>query len=294
MGLDGRIDTLTILTLEDYNRLTGQQRTLNAGEVLACQLPYTGETLRVGQLELRVADRLTEFPITCGTSTEALADYTYLVVADREALLQLDAEQRAVYATSASYPTCEVTLRPSCGPDEMLQLHADCRQTATDFLQQLAASQGLPEDNYALTARCRQASADDFYILYGGYFFLGLFLGLLFLLATALIVYYKQVSEGYEDRQRFEIMQKVGMSAAEVRAAIRSQVLLVFFLPLGMAALHIAVAFPMLTRMLSIFGLSNLGLFAACTGVTLLVFCLGYILVYSLTAKKYYRIVHWA
>lgn len=137
----------------------------------------------------------------------------------------------------------------------------------------------------------RADNADFFYGMYGGFLFLGLFLGLVFLMATVLIIYYKQLSEGYDDKARFEIMQKVGLSRPEIRRAIRSQVLLVFFLPLGMAVIHIAFAFKMITKLLLIFNLTNIALFAACTLGTIAVFALIYGVVYLLTARVYYRIV---
>ena len=106
-----------------------------------------------------------------------------------------------------------------------------------------------------------------------------------------LIIYYKQLSEGYEDQGRYRIMQQVGMTPREVGDSIRSQVLLVFFLPLGMAALHLLAASPMLCRMLELFGLQDPPLFAACAAATLAVFCLVYALVYGLTARTYRRVV---
>ena len=125
----------------------------------------------------------------------------------------------------------------------------------------------------------------------GGLLFLGIFLGLLFVMATILIIYYKQISEGYDDRERYQIMKKVGMSKKEVRQSIRSQVLSVFFLPLLMAGVHIAFAFNIINRLLMIFNLYNTKLFMACTGGTIVVFALGYTLIYSMTAKTYYKIV---
>ena len=116
-------------------------------------------------------------------------------------------------------------------------------------------------------------------------------LGVLFLLGTALIIYYKQVSEGYEDQRRYQIMQQVGMSRREVGASIRGQILLVFFLPLLTAGLHILAAFPMLCRILELFGLHEVGMFALCTAGTLAVFAAVYALVYGLTARTYERIV---
>ena len=137
----------------------------------------------------------------------------------------------------------------------------------------------------------RQEMAEEFYTMYGGFLFLGVFLGLLFLMATVLIIYYKQVSEGYEDQRRYRIMQQVGMSRREVGASIRGQILLVFFLPLLATGLHILAAFPMLCRILELFGLYDVGLFALCTAGTLTVFAAVYALVYGLTARTYERIV---
>lgn len=137
----------------------------------------------------------------------------------------------------------------------------------------------------------RQEMAEEFYAMYGGFLFLGIFLGLLFLMATVLIIYYKQVSEGYDDRGRFRIMQQVGMTPKEVKATIRTQVLLMFFLPLVTAAIHIAFAFPLIKQIVFAFGLQNVHLFLLCTLGTFGVFALLYTFVYLLTARTYYRIV---
>jgi hypothetical protein len=136
-----------------------------------------------------------------------------------------------------------------------------------------------------------ESSRESFYSLYGGLFFIGIFLGLLFIMATVLIIYYKQIAEGYDDRERFEIMQKVGMSRAEVKQAIQSQVLTVFFLPLVTAVIHIAFAFKVITKLLEVLNLTNVQLYAGCTVVTILVFAVFYIIVYAVTARTYYNIV---
>lgn len=127
--------------------------------------------------------------------------------------------------------------------------------------------------------------------MYGGFFFLGLFLGTLFLMATVLIIYYKQISEGYEDQKRFEIMQKVGMSRREIKKAIGSQVLIVFFLPLVTACIHIVGAFKMISRLEMALGLSNIQIFVWCTILVAAVFAVIYALVYLWTAREYYKIV---
>ena len=144
-------------------------------------------------------------------------------------------------------------------------------------------------DAYVSGAASRRA---DFLMSYGGLFFLGIFLGTLFLMATVLIIYYKQVSEGYDDKERFEIMQRVGMSKQEIRKTIRVQILMVFFLPLIFMMIHIAFAFPIITKLLALFGLMNTQLFLAATIGTIVIFASIYALIFNLTAKTYLSLIH--
>ena len=142
---------------------------------------------------------------------------------------------------------------------------------------------------YSYTLRAE--AADDFYGTYGSLFFIGVVLSVLFVCAAVLIIYYKQLCEGYEDQPRFAIMQKVGMTAADIRKSVNSQLLTVFFLPLAGAALHMAFAFPMIRRMLLLFELHNTGLFIATALVSFAVLAVVYTLVYKATSNAYYRIV---
>ncbi|MCI2059011.1 MAG: ABC transporter permease, partial [Oscillibacter sp.] len=131
----------------------------------------------------------------------------------------------------------------------------------------------------------------DYFSLNGGFFFLGLFLGLLFIMAAVLIIYYKQVSEGYEDRERYLIMQKVGMEQRTVRASVNSQILVVFFAPLLVAGIHVAFDYNLMTRLLTLFGLYGTSITLWCTLGTFAVFALAYALVYRATARTYYKII---
>ena len=132
---------------------------------------------------------------------------------------------------------------------------------------------------------------EDFYQLYGSLLFVGIFFISLFLIATVLIIYYKQITEGFDDRGRFDILRKVGMSDRDVRSTINKQVLMVFFLPLGMAVVHISVAFPVLCKLLLAFQMANKPLFFGCTVCAVFLFALLYYAVYHVTSKTYYRIV---
>jgi len=136
-----------------------------------------------------------------------------------------------------------------------------------------------------------EESRESFFSLYGGLFFLGIFLGALFIMATVLIIYYKQISEGYDDKERFEIMKKVGMSKEEIKKSIGNQVLMVFFLPVVTAIIHIAFAFKVIVKLLAVLNLTNVTLFVICTAGTIFVFAILYAIVYFLTSRVYYKIV---
>ena len=157
-----------------------------------------------------------------------------------------------------------------------------------DAVSNVISSQGLETSGYL---ESRTDNEKEFYALYGGLFFLGLFLGIMFLMVTVMIIFYKQISEGYDDRERYVIMEKVGMSNAEVKGSIQSQIRIVFFLPLVMAAVHVAVAFPMIRRLLAMLNLTNVPLFVTCLVVTILVFTAIYYLVFRITSRAYYKIV---
>lgn len=171
-----------------------------------------------------------------------------------------------------------------------------CVQYNTNLSKQ--ESLKLTEDLYRIDIESAYVEAENsyemaeqLYQIYGGLLFVGLFIGILFLMATALIIYYKQISEGYQDKKRFEIMQNVGMSLTEVKKTIRSQVLMVFFLPLVAAGIHIAVSFRIIQMMVRMLAMGETKLFGMCTLITLGIFCVIYGLVYAFTAKSYYNIV---
>lgn len=137
----------------------------------------------------------------------------------------------------------------------------------------------------------RQENEQSFYLLYGGLFFLGIFLGTMFLMVTVMIIFYKQITEGYDDRERYQILEKVGMSSREVKDTIKSQIRIVFVLPIFAAAVHVTAAFPMVNRLLKMLNLNNEKLFAGCLAATIIVFAVIYYLVFKVTSRAYYKIV---
>lgn len=214
------------------------------------------------------------------TIADIMDEYYYVIVNDVQDMERLWQLQKDIYQENSSSISRQVRLDID-GDSEQKK---ECFENIKTALEPEQAKARILIDS-------RQSNLDEFYQIYGGFLFLGLFLGILFLMITVLIIFYKQISEGYDDKERFSIMEKVGMSNDEVKATIRSQVRTVFFLPILMAAIHVGMAFPMIKRLLSLFGLSNTALFTGCMAGTILVFTLIYLLVFLKTSKTYYKIV---
>lgn len=214
------------------------------------------------------------------TIADMMDEYYYVIVNDVQDMERLWQLQKDIYQENSSSISRQVRL----------DIDGDSEQKKECF-ENIKTALGPEQAKARILIDSRQSDLDEFYQIYGGFLFLGLFLGILFLMITVLIIFYKQISEGYDDKERFSIMEKVGMSNDEVKATIRSQVRTVFFLPILMAAIHVGMAFPMIKRLLSLFGLSNTALFAGCMAGTILVFALIYLLVFLKTSKTYYKIV---
>lgn len=165
-----------------------------------------------------------------------------------------------------------------------------CYQTVDSQLERIKASAG-EENRIDLYVESRAWNETEVYALYGGLFFLGAFLGIMFLIVTVMLIFYKQISEGYEDKERYVIMEKVGMSSEEVKESITSQIRIVFFLPLVVAAIHELAAFPIVRRLLALLNLTNVRLYVICMGITFLLFSAIYYIVFRVTSQAYYRIV---
>ncbi len=284
------ITTIQVLTQDAYAAATGVSLGLEAGEVA-----FDGEedvlTIHWGALEgagsfgrsdLTVAQHLEESL----SADAAVSDTSTLVVADTAALMELYEKQKEAYGEDSSWMEWQASFSVDATDEELRAV----QQAYNQYVRDDAVFAGTGKWwSCGWTLRCDVEA--DAYGLAGGFLFLGIFLGTIFLMATVLIIYYKQISEGYEDKARFEIMQKVGLSREEVRASIRSQVLMVFFLPIAVAAIHILFDFNMVEKLLTLFQVYNTTLTALCTLGTVLVFFLVYGAVYLLTARTYYKIV---
>lgn len=288
---EDHVSLVTAVTAETYAQLTGEAAPeLAPGEALAHVpsgykfgdglnfLDKDGNTLSiqfVGEAQLSSA----QVELNTAILSQSEDDDIVLVVPDTAALLELVAgQENGSYVWRGQYDFD--------ASDEALAAMVD------DYFAASSEGDGVDAGYYdMLRIDLRSEAEQEVYGLSGGFLFLGVFLGIVFLMATVLIIYYKQVSEGYEDNARFEIMRKVGLSEREARRAIRSQILTVFFMPILVAAIHIAFDFNLVVLLLRLFSLTNVKLTALCTLGTLLVFCAVYAVVYALTARSYYKIV---
>lgn len=280
-GENGKKEWITFLPLEDYNALLGTQIRLEADEVLADR-SLDAETLYIGELTpLHVMGATGELPTL---DSDRFIGGACVVLGDYDGFT--DTLWKAIKNGDISYTVDEAHWE--IGFD--LAAPKEGFGEDTRPLQEILSD--YDERCWAGYAYCSLASTRlDFYAAYGGLFFIGILLSIVFILAAVLIIYYKQISEGYEDQMRFAVMQKVGMDKRAIRKSINAQILLVFFLPLLLAGLHLAFAFPLVWRVLQLFGLSNLKLLIFVTIGAYLVFALLYTLVYRLTSNVYYNIV---
>lgn len=263
---------LYVIPQEDYQKLENTSTSLKENEVIIYTTAenYGRDSIQIDGRKFQVTEELDDFVLE-EKNQSRVAPGMYMIVANDEVAMQLDSLKSG------------------------LRYDIDFDMTGSDeekaVVEEKIADR-ITEELPGTYFTSRQAGTESFFGFYGCLFFIGMYLGFMFLVATVLIIYYKQISEGLDDRERYVIMQKVGMDKREIRRAIRSQILIVFFLPLLFSILHIIVAFNVITKLLGVFGLFNTGLFVLCTVVTVLIFAAFYIIVFAITAREYYKIVN--
>lgn len=277
---------LLFVSAADYEALTGETVSLKGNEAFlhADRCRYDYQTLTVGDVALSITGTMKENPVK--TESEAFFVPTLaLVVSDYDVLAPFDKPED-------SYAFPMMTFRYAYAYDTGLP----DEEAEEIFADQYDAMNNVFEnrsdfDGWGCYSGCVATARADFYGAYGSLFFLGIILSVVFIFAAAMIIYYKQISEGYEDQARFGIMQKVGMTKADIKKSINSQVLTVFFAPLLLAGLHLAFAFPLVWKILQMFSLTNLWFVIGVTVAAFLLFAAFYALIYKLTARAYYKIV---
>lgn len=286
---DGYSDVwqIYVVPLEDYNRLMGQSETLETDEVLIYTTKmgeYTADTITFEDGNpMRVKKVVDDFADN-GVDAMQVIPSLYIFVSDFqkvvEPLLGMENLTSGIVSLHWFYG-----FDLNCEDEKQIEIMDELGRRI-DLLE-IESGEGAPITSYEAVAKERTS----FYGLYGGLFFLGVLLGIVFLFAAVLIIYYKQISEGYEDQSRFEIMQKVGMNRREIKKSINSQILTVFFLPLLTAGVHLCFAFPLIYKLLALFSLTNLSLLILVTVICYLIFSLFYVVIYRVTSHAYYSIV---
>lgn len=269
--------------LDDYNRLCETNKTLSENEILIFSTSgiYPYDTLTVdgfGIDPFQVKETLTDWIVKISTSDAAFNDSYYIVVDSVNTALsianKIDPLLELKYLTNRTY--VNFAGDESKVADTCLALYDTI---SSDNEETFVFAEGSASAYRLFMAVC------------GGMLFCGIFLGLLFLVSTFLIMYYKQISEGLEDVERFHVMRKVGLGDREIKSVIRNQMKTMFFIPLLASAVHVLFSFRAVTKILSLLALSNIPLFAICTIAAILIYAILYIVVYTLTSRSYYRLV---
>ncbi|RJW05287.1 ABC transporter permease [Lachnospiraceae bacterium AM40-2BH] len=287
-----------VVSLDEYNRVMGTEETLKEDEAIICttKAPYKEDTIAIqGGKTYKIKKEVKEFaPVPSDAMT--IFSSMFLIVPDFDAWVQ------ETEALLAAIPQGEISIMLDSKIEYVWVYGYDLAcadETQNQIINRLnesvlaykAEHPGTDGEVFTVYSGGVATARESFYTLYGGIFFLGIMLGIVFVFAAVLIVYYKQISEGYEDQSRFEIMQKVGMTKREIRKSINSQMLTVFFLPLVTAGIHLAFAFPLIYKLIQLFGIDNLQLLICAAGICFVIFGLFYVLVYRLTSEAYYSIV---
>lgn len=280
----GQVCCVLLVPMEDYNRISGTDYQLEPGQAMiwcAQKMRYTEDSLRMGELTLAITGQVSD-AFSCGDASASLLPCLYVFVEDYDSCVtQLTAADSAEDTLLSTHCFCGFDADVS--QDRQIAL----KETLIDRVAQLDADDLY--QYYSVSNRAENRS--DFNATYGGLFFIGIILSIVFVSGAVLIIYYKQVSEGFEDRPRFSIMQKVGMTDGAIRKSINSQILTVFFAPLLLSGLHLGFACPMVWKLLQLFNLQNPGLFLTVTACAYLVFAVFYAIVYRLTSNAYYTLV---
>ncbi len=276
------------IPLADYNELMGADETLADGEALlySHRTNYNADAVSFKNGEtFRIKKKLDTLTGGSETAMDMISTITLVVPELESSLRRLDGIAN-FNGDSLLQKKWICSFDTGMDPEEQIALYQDLTET---LRRDPSSSVKLGYKSVYISSQ--EFEKNDFYGLFGALFYLGIILSLAFTVAAVLIIYYKQISEGYEDQARFLIMQKVGMTKPEIRASINSQLLTVFFLPLLLAVLHVTFAFPIIRKILLMFNLNNARLFASTTLLTVAVFALFYTAVYRLTSNAYYKIV---
>ena len=281
-----KVAQILFIDVDVYNEVFGYHETVAPGEALVgtAKNIEIGDVLTIGDVPFNVTKRIDDRIAEIDPAAQVSASPGIFVIVH-------DANEAATHYTQYL----------DYDGEPMLAWFWNCRfDTGLDAEGQIALAETLnaklheeldPLDFDNMYCESHEAERGDFVSTFGGLFFLGILLSIIFLVSCVIIIYYKQISEGFEDQSRFEIMQKVGMTKEDIKKSINSQMLTVFLIPILFACVHLAVVLPIVNKLLMLFGLFNIPLLLMAAGACVLLCSLFYALIYKLTSNAYYRIV---
>ena len=279
-GSFDKIKTIVVLELKDYNKVSKEQKTLNAGETLLFidkKGKYEANEITVQGVNLKIKEKLTDFPGALGTAAANIMDTYYVVVKDNADVKKIESALKK-------------KLNISDGEGEIFNyvgFNISDKSKEAKVIEDF--KQLEKEGNINIEGKAENET--NFKGFYASFLFIGVFISMIFVVSQVVIMYYKQISEGYEDKGKFGIMRKVGLTDRQIKQSIRSQVLMIFFAPLAIATLHTVVAYPFIEKILKLFLATDNNVFLIALAVTIAVFGVFYLIVYLITSRIYYRII---
>lgn len=279
-GSFDKIKSIVVLELKDYNKVSKEQKTLNDGETLLFidkKGKYEANEIAVQGVNLKIKEKLTDFPGALGTAAANIMDTYYVVVKDNSDVKKIESALKK-------------KLNISDGEGEIFNyvgFNISDKSKEAKVIENF--KQLEKEGNINIEGKAENEI--NFKGFYASFLFIGVFISMIFVVSQVVIMYYKQISEGYEDKGKFGIMRKVGLTDKQIKQSIRSQVLMIFFAPLAVATLHTVVAYPFIEKILKLFLATDNNVFLIALAATIAVFAVFYLIVYLITSRIYYRII---
>ena len=275
-----KIKSIVVLELKDYNKVSKEQKTLNTGETLLFidkKGKYEANEITVQGVNLKIKEKLTDFPGALGTAAANIMDTYYVVVKDNADVKKIESALKKKLNMS----------------DEEGEVYNYVGFNISDKTKEAKVIENFKklEKEGNINIEGKAENETNFKGFYASFLFIGVFISMIFVVSQVVIMYYKQISEGYEDKGKFGIMRKVGLTDRQIKQSIRSQVLMIFFAPLAVATLHTVVAYPFIEKILKLFLATDNNVFLIALAVTIAVFAVFYLIVYLITSRIYYRII---
>ena len=280
VGSLDKLRTVVVIELKDYNKVSKEQKTLNNGETLLFidkKGKYEANEIAVQGVNLKIKEKLTEFPGALGTAAANIMDTYYVVVKDKDTVKEIESALKKKLSISDD----------EGGIFNYVGFNISDKTKEAKVIENFKKLE--KEGNINIEGKAENET--NFKGFYASFLFIGMFISMIFVVSQVVIMYYKQISEGYEDKGKFGIMRKVGLTDRQIKQSIRSQVLMIFFAPLAVATLHTVVAYPFIEKILKLFLATDNNVFLIALAVTIAVFAVFYLIVYLITSRIYYRII---